>query len=253
MTHTPITGVERLNASKNNTRQDLHRQEQKQEQVQNQRLGQGQRQGQGQDQKQGRNQCQGQEKSRGQGRDRKKGLATRLGKGLGAVFVVGSFLFWLWAFSPWARSENPARLDDRAFAAWAESHCARAKAEINFLPSPRNADSFNQRANQVEQGTNITERLVGDLRASAAGLSEETANQGPPDAVLVRAWLADWEVYLADRRAHAARLRNASDDTPDRDLWFVVSDVVSGGIYTERMDGFARVNNMDSCQIPGDV
>lgn len=176
-----------------------------------------------------------------------------VGRVLAAAFVIGAVGFWVWAFSPWARSENPARLDDRAFAAWAQQRCAQAAAEIGGLPSARQAESPPQRAGQVDSGTDIVETLVGDLRAAAAGLAEITESDGPPDAALARDWLADWEVYLADRRAHSEKLRQAGADTPDRDLRFLLSDVTAGGVYTERMNGFARLNDMDACQIPGDV
>ena len=177
-----------------------------------------------------------------------------LGKWLGGLFVAGSFVFWAWAFSPWARSENPGRLDDREFVRWADQRCAQAQAAIDDLPSPRQASSRAERAEQVDQGTDEVEALVADFRQRAeASLSTSTAGDGPPDADLVNAWLDDWDVYVSDRRSHADRLRSADDDTPDRELRFLLVDMTEGSTYTERMDGFARLNNMDNCQIPGDV
>ncbi|MCY4665338.1 MAG: hypothetical protein OXC00_11785 [Acidimicrobiaceae bacterium] len=178
----------------------------------------------------------------------------RLGRWLGGLFVVGSFVFWAWAFSPWARTENPARLDDREFARWADQRCAEAQAAIADLPTARQAASREERADQVDQGTDEVEELVSDLRLRAeASLLGSTEGDGPPDASLVRDWLADWDVYVADRRGHSDRLRTAGDDTPDRELRFLLVDMTEGSTYTERMDGFARLNNMDNCQIPGDV
>ncbi len=178
----------------------------------------------------------------------------RLGRWLAGVFVVGSFVFWAWAFSPWARSENPARLDDRDFAQWADQRCAQAQAAIAALPTARQAASRAERADQVDQGTDAVEMLVDDLRQRAnASLTASTEADGPPDASLVRDWLADWDVYVSDRRSHSDRLRTASDDTPDRELRFLLVDMTEGSTYTERMDGFARLNNMDNCQIPGDI
>ena len=177
-----------------------------------------------------------------------------VGKWLGGLFVVGSFVFWAWAFSPWARTENPGRLDDRDFVAWADQRCAQAQAAIGRLPSPRQASSRTERADHVDRGTDEVEALVADLRLrSESSLPTSTASDGPPDAELVGAWLEDWDVYVADRRGHAMRLRSASDDTPDRELRFLLVDMTEGSTYTERMDGFARLNDMDNCQIPGDV
>ena len=177
-----------------------------------------------------------------------------MGRWLAGLFVVGSFVFWGWAFSPWARTENPARLDDREFAQWADQRCAQAQTAIAALPTARQAASRADRADQVDRGTDEVEMLVADLRQRAeASLSESTSEDGPPDASLVRDWLADWDVYVTDRRSHSAKLRTASDDTPDRELRFLLVDMTEGSTYTERMDGFARLNNMDNCQVPGDV
>ena len=177
-----------------------------------------------------------------------------LGKWLGGLFVAGSFVFWAWAFSPWARTENPGRLDDREFVRWADERCAEAHAAIDALPTARQAASREERADQVDRGTDEVELLVADLRLRAeASLSASTESDGPPDTVLVGAWLDDWDVHVSDRRNHSARLRSADEDTPDRELRFLLVDMIEGSTYTERMDGFARLNNMDNCQIPGDV
>lgn len=177
-----------------------------------------------------------------------------MGRWLGGLFVVGSFVFWAWAFSPWARTENPARLDDRDFAQWADQRCARAQAAIAALPTARQAASRAERADQVDRGTDEVEALVAALQLRAeASLPGSTEGDGPPDTELVEAWLADWDVYVTDRRSHSDRLRAADDDTPDRELRFLLVDMTEGSTYTERMDGFARLNNMDNCQVPGDV
>ena len=177
-----------------------------------------------------------------------------VGRWLVGLFVVGSFVFWAWAFSPWARTENPARLDDRGFVQWADQRCARAQTAIAALPTARQAASRAERADQVDRGTDEVEMLVAALRMRAdASLEESTSGDGPPDAELVDAWLDDWDVYVSDRRGHSAKLRTADDDTPDRELRFLLVDMTEGSTYTERMDGFARLNNMDNCQVPGDV
>lgn len=176
------------------------------------------------------------------------------GRWLAGLFIAGSFVFWAWAFSPWARTENPARLDDRGFAQWADRRCAQAQTAIAALPTARQAASRAERADQVDRATDTVESLVTDLRLRAeASLSESTEADGPPDASLVRGWLTDWDVYVTDRRNHSAKLRTAGDDTPDRELRFLLVDMTEGSTYTERMDGFARLNDMDSCQVPGDV
>ena len=168
--------------------------------------------------------------------------------------MAGSFVFWAWAFSPWARTENPARLDNREFAQWADQRCAGARTAIAAVPTARQAASREERSDQVDRATNEVESLVEDLRTRAqASLATSTEGDGPPDADLVRDWLADWDVYISDRRSHSERLRTAGEDTPDRELRFLLLDLTEGSTYTERMDGFARLNDMDNCRVPGDV
>ncbi|MDE0667084.1 MAG: hypothetical protein OXH67_15940, partial [Acidimicrobiaceae bacterium] len=165
------------------------------------------------------------------------------GKWMGGLFVAGSFVFWAWAFSPWARTENPGRLDDRSFVGWADQRCARAQTAIDALPTARQAASRAERADQVDRATDEVEALVADIRLRAeASLSVSTESDGPPDTELVAAWLEDWDVYISDRRSHSERLRTASEDTPDRELRFLLLDLTEGSTYTERMDGFARLN-----------
>lgn len=182
-----------------------------------------------------------------------------MGRVLAAAVVVASFGFWVWAFTPWARRENPARIDDRGFVAAVDARCADFQALIAALPPVRPETGLRQRAEQVRAGTEAVEVLIADLRAAAAGLSAVTDSNGPPDSELVGKWLEDWGVYVADRRAYESSLEAAASGAPDgaasqgADIRFLLSDAAPVGIYTERMDGFARLNNMDNCQIPGDV
>ncbi|MCY4069422.1 MAG: hypothetical protein OXE79_10020 [Acidimicrobiaceae bacterium] len=185
---------------------------------------------------------------------RKVGGWRLAGRWLAGLFIAGSFVFWAWAFSPWARSENPARIDDRDFAAWADQRCAQAQEVIDALPSARQAASRAQRADHIDLGSNAVASLVTDLRRRAeVSLTAVTDSEGPADTELVGDWLADWDVYVADRRNHVVKLRTASEDTPDRELRFLLLDMTEGSTYTERMNGFARLNEMDNCQVPGDV
>lgn len=201
-----------------------------------------------------------------------------IGRYLAAAFVMSTFVFWIWAFTPWARKENPAKLDDISFTEWANERCAQAQVMINALPSARQAGTTQKRAEHVKEATRHTADLVHDLHARSQSLSqsqslsggthpggtpaedtlaekiaEGKATEGLSDAALVGLWLDDWNIYLSDRQAHVERLNNATADTADRDLRFLISDVVAGGIYTRRMDGFARLNNMPACQVPGDI
>jgi hypothetical protein len=173
-----------------------------------------------------------------------------------AVSVVVLFLAgWVWLISaqaglpvPWAPGDNPDRLQDRKFAEAAEARCAIALVRIATIPTAREAETPQDRAGQVASGTVEFEAMVIDLRALALEIDLETERD------ILAKWFADWDRYIDDRWSHVDRLEAADAETSGRDLAFVLSsDVVGSGIYTERLDGFARVNDMDSCVVPGDV
>lgn len=172
-------------------------------------------------------------------------MSSRLARLATGTIVVASIVFWVWAFSPWAPRDNPDRLDDPAFAEAAEQVCAAARQRIDALPGPFDGITPAERAEQVAAGTRIVADLVDELTDLAP-----LAPAGH-DADLVDRWLADWRTYLDDRWRHVDRLRAATPDTSDRDLRFLVSG--EAGPIDARMNAFARLNRMDSCQTPGDV
>lgn len=170
-----------------------------------------------------------------------------VGRVAAITILVATFGFWVWAFSPWAPDDNPDRLEDRGFAEAAETRCRAALDEIDGIPSARAAETTQDRADQVEAGTRVIEVMLADLEELASGVGSAEESE------ILADWFEDWHQYVVDRWAHVDRLRSATDETSDRDLAFRVSATEGGGIYTERLDGFARVNDMDSCLVPGDV
>jgi hypothetical protein len=82
--------------------------------------------------------------------------------------------------------------------------------------------------------------MVDDLRGIPGGTDD--------DRWLTNRWFEDWDVYLVDRRNHADRLRSDGDVRP---LLTAMPDGV--GSVLRRMNGFARVNDMESCLDPGDL
>ncbi len=161
-----------------------------------------------------------------------------IGRILAGLFIVGSFAFWVYAFSGIPSRENPDRLDESAFAVEADGLCAAAKARIGELPSADSAPDVLARADVLDQANDEVETLIRQLRSIVSGSDSDVRNLG--------LWLDDWEVFAADRREHAERLRTEGD------VRFVVSGK-EGQHVTEWIDGFARVNDMDSCEVPLDV
>jgi hypothetical protein len=156
------------------------------------------------------------------------------------VLVLALLAFWAWAFVIYEPPGNPDRLEDRAWPAAAEQRCARAVAAIGDLPAASQSPSPGHRADVIDEATGILDQLADDLAVLPGGTDD--------DRVLVGKWLDDWAVYLGDRATHAQRLRTEGDVRP-----YLTALPSGAGSHVERMNGFARVNDMESCLDPGDL
>ncbi len=162
------------------------------------------------------------------------------------MLVAAMVAFWVWIFVAAPRT-NPDRFDDLSFAQAAAPMCAAIQAKINALPAGHRADSPADRAVAVRAGTLLTIEMLQGLQRLATEVTDQRQSN------TLDAWFNDWDVYIEDRWAHVKRLESADADTNDRDLAFVVSEVVGGGHYTSRIDGLANVNDMESCHVPLDI
>ena len=172
------------------------------------------------------------------------------------VFILGSVVFWVWAFSPLAPDDNPDRIPDREFPVAAETACSAALDDLDVIASSvLDLTDPTDRAGIVDDGTDRLERLVATLDELAtttygeleAGVTDQTRVEELDEwRDVIDRWLRDWDVYLGDRRTHADRLRAEGDV----ELLLTLVDNVD---VAERLTGFARVNDMESCGIPGDL
>jgi len=160
------------------------------------------------------------------------------GRIVGVALTLAITVFWMWAFSPLPDRGNPDRMSDRAFPAAAETICADAMVDIAALPPATGVTSLDERADLVDEGTVVIRVMVADLRELGVDNTEEAA--------WVDAWLDDYSTYADDRDNFAAALRSGDDRAPE----FTVRGVE--GVQT-LIFGFAKVNEMDSCVVPGDV
>ena len=151
--------------------------------------------------------------------------------------VAGLIGMWFYAFLL-APSGNPDRMEDRTWPTSAERRCAEARDAIDALPPAYQSGSPFERSDYLEKGTEILKNMVSDLGSLPGGSAS--------DRDLAARWLEDWEVYLSDRQAHVKRLRSEGDVRP------LLSALSDGSSMLERMNGFARVNDMESCLDPGD-
>ncbi len=161
------------------------------------------------------------------------------------VATMVAMWIWIYLFAP---RGNADRLESRAFAEAAEAICAPLQEAVDGLPSARQAATPQERADQVADGTRLTEAAIVALRDAAT--EHLTLDD---DIRIVEAWLADWDFYVEDRWIHVDRLDAADENTPDRELRFTLRERAEGGIYTRRIEALANVNDMESCRVPGDV
>lgn len=165
------------------------------------------------------------------------GRTTRL---LATVFILVAIAFWIFAFSPWARQifQAPDQIADETYVANIEATCAATVAQLDALPSARSADGPIERADIVEDSNVALNALTLELAMLEGGTED--------DRRLVNLWLQDWGILIGDRQTHVERLRTEGD------VRFLNSEV-DGIFVAERMNGFARVNDILSCLPPGDL
>lgn len=176
-----------------------------------------------------------------------KNLQLRPTTVLKALVVIAIVAMWLWIYL-YAPRDNPDRLQNRSFPTAAEAICAPIQTAINALPTGRDVDTVAQRLEQIVAGTELTETMLKELKEAS---SQHVSNQD--EWRRVNAWFADWDAYLKDRRRHVDNLEPLGEEATGKDLWFTLDDRAEGGVYTERIDGFANVNDMESCHTPLDL
>jgi len=154
------------------------------------------------------------------------------------VVCLAIAVFWLWVFLIGPEDNDESRLQDTRFTAAAEARCAQAREVIDRLPPAYTARSPEERAEVLAEANVEVEAMVRDLRALAP--SDER------DGVLVSRWLDDYDGYVEHRHTYAEALARGEDKP------FAV-EAVGGQPVTRRMDAFATLNDMPSCEVPPDV
>jgi len=151
--------------------------------------------------------------------------------------VAGIIGLWAYAFF-FAPSGNPDRVESEVWLEEAEIICSQALGEIALLPLAKESKTPADRAEVVAQGTRVLEKM----KARLADLSLDSEK----DKFNTDSWLSDWDTYLADRKNHVKRLNELGDIEP------LLTATDGGKSVLERMNGFARVNDLESCIDPGD-
>lgn len=156
-----------------------------------------------------------------------------------ALSVVGvwGYVMYLTFFE--GRAEPRDRMEDVAYRERAESTCAPYADRIDQLPLASELDTLEQRADVLDVATE-------ELRAMVSALESLEPPVDDAEATAVERWLGDWRIYIGDRAAYADRFRQGLDEA------FRVSD--AGGEHIDtKIDDFAHINFMESCETPDDV
>lgn len=164
-----------------------------------------------------------------------------IGRALATLALVVMAGAWVWGFSPLAPRGHPDRMEDRTFSEAAQTVCGAVRDELDLLPRAFEAENPPERGAFIDEASGLLRTMVADLDDIAPPVVA-----GHTDTENVQKWLADWRTYIGDRDTYAAVLRTG-DDPP-----FTVT-AVDGAQVTERIDGFADANDMENCQVPGDV
>ena len=152
--------------------------------------------------------------------------------------LIAGWIYVLFIYDPGLLIDE---LADPTFPTRAEEVCAVAKEQLAALPPASQATSAAERGEVVAASNVVLGRMIDQLRPLAPTTPTDAAKG-------VNEWLDDWGTYINDRQDYAEAL--AVDD----DARFLESTKGSDTKGISRaIDGFAKVNKMDSCTTPGDV
>ena len=141
------------------------------------------------------------------------------------------------------RVEPRDRLDDTSWTEAAEATCATSGPVFESLPFASEIDSPLERAEILDPATDELDQMIDRLdRLNPPDTDEEAA--------AVERWLADYRIFVTDRREYADAQRDPNAERFDQP--FSVTD--RGGYQLDVLiDDFARVNFMESCETPDDL
>jgi hypothetical protein len=175
------------------------------------------------------------------------GRTWTVGRVAAVVIVLATVAFWAWIFAGGPKKLNADHLHDAALVRRTEQRCLDLGTTLAELPNAKDAKTASQRADTLERATDEVQAMVDAIAADAPKTG--------PDAKPMAGWLADWKVYIGDRRAYARALRTH----PKAPFTLSRSTIaVSGGAQPPPVDEAIQVfaseaNDMPACKTPGDV
>jgi hypothetical protein len=161
----------------------------------------------------------------------------RIGLGLVCLVMV---LMWAGIFLGFFDKTAPGTMSDHAFSEAAQPICAATKSRLDALPKAYETTNHVDRADVVARTNTDLRAMIDQLRAIAP-----TADR---DGHMAQEWLDDWVTYIGNREDYVNRLR--ADESAR--FYETPKDGPTQQI-SKPIDRFAYVNNMDSCDTPGDM
>jgi hypothetical protein len=159
------------------------------------------------------------------------------------AICVAIACMWVYAFG-FAPRQSINKIGDSAWQDRAQALCKVAENQRFSMQDlspmdPKDSGALRHKAELVDKATDALVVAIDAISAVA-----------PSDAkgkAIVPAWIAEYRIYIEDRRAFADALRTAT-----RRPFFAETEV-EGVPISERLSKFARENNMKTCQPPYDL
>lgn len=159
-----------------------------------------------------------------------------------SIIIFGLCLMWIYALF-FASKEVVNRVADEEWRQKSDEFCLYAKKQRELLIDLRlvnesGPDALMERADLVDLATDTLEDMVNRITALPVADAK--------GAAIVPLWLADYRIYIADRRSYTAQLRQGLN------LPFAESQVEQLPL-SEKLATFAADNQLNSCKPPIDL
>lgn len=165
---------------------------------------------------------------------------TRIGLTIVCIPIAA---MWVYAFG-FASRESVNKIGDTAWQARAQAICLEAQ---NFRFSLEDLSEMDPTdTNAMAKKADIVDKATDSLEAAINKIAEVSPTDEKGKAIVPN-WIADYRVYIENRRQFSEDLRTAT-----RRPYFSETEV-EGVPISERIGKFARENDMKACQPPVDL
>lgn len=174
---------------------------------------------------------------------RNRSFLARLARSLILASVVAIIAMWIYAFG-FASRESINRINDRQWSERSEALCSKEEEFRASLQDLTEIDPNDSSA--MKRKADIVEKATASLKAMVDRLAADTPADDKGRAI-VPMWIDDYRTYLKDRDVFIERLRTATSMPSFNET------EIEGVPVSERINKFARENDMRSCQTPYDL